>query len=301
MIVIGMKVFDDFRYGLRSMAPTGAWLPWEEVLFMAGQFGLAPDTCQAAAEAWCSVGAADLDPRPRDCTSGQYVRVRLLPLGDGTDVLSVSSDDDAAAEETQAEPCADGQVVAVPSCADGPVAVDIPLPQSFCAEEVHLLPVFFDLWQTHKKDAALGLDDGLSVDIPAWASDLFQCGFPWTADLVRACSEGGFYDTMEIRPTSAKLALTAKTADVWTYNMVPLETSVPLVLQEQSTSASSTSVPRVAKPTRWGRCLYPTCTGRAFRPVLGGRGPFLACPRHGCPGKRELTAAAALSTICPTS
>ncbi|CAE7515595.1 unnamed protein product [Symbiodinium microadriaticum] len=236
-----MKVFDDFRYGLRSKAPTGVWLPWEEVLFMAGQFGLAPDTCQAAAEAWCSVGAADLDPRPRDCTSGQYVRVRLLPLGDDTDVLSVSSDDDAAAEETQAEPCADGQVVAVPSCADGPVAVDIPLPQSFCAEEVHLLPVFFDLWQTHKKDAALGLDDGLSVDIPAWASDLFQCGFPWTADLVRACSEGGFYDTMEIRPTSAKLALTAKTADVWTYNMVPLETSVPLVLQEQSTSASSTS------------------------------------------------------------
>ena len=101
MIVIRMKVFDDFRYGLRSMAPTGVWLPWEEVLFMAGQFGLAPDTCQAAAEAWCSVGAADLDPRPRDCTSGQYVRVHLLPLGDDTDVLSVSSDDDTAAEETQ--------------------------------------------------------------------------------------------------------------------------------------------------------------------------------------------------------
>ena len=155
MIVIGMKVFDDFRYGLRSKAPTGVWLPWEEVLFMAGQFGLAPDTCQAAAEAWCSVGAADLDPRPRDCTSGQYVRVRLLPLGDDTDVLSVSSDDDAAAEETQAEPCADGQVVAVPSCADGPVAVDIPLPQSFCAEEVHLLPVFFDLWQTQEEWGSL--------------------------------------------------------------------------------------------------------------------------------------------------
>ena len=60
-----MKVFDDFRYGLRSMAPAGVWLPWEEVLFMAGQFGLAPQTCQAAAEAWCSVRAADLDPLPR--------------------------------------------------------------------------------------------------------------------------------------------------------------------------------------------------------------------------------------------
>ena len=110
---------------------------------MAGQFGLAPQTCQAAAEAWCSVRAAD--PLPRDCISGQYVRVRLLPAGDDTDVLSVSSDDDTAAkqsvvaqqdvvvsfdEETQAEPCADGHVVAIPSCGDGRVAFDIPLPLS---------------------------------------------------------------------------------------------------------------------------------------------------------------------------
>ena len=141
-----MKVFDDFRYGLRSMAPAGVWLPWEEVLFMAGQFGLSSQTCQAAAEAWCSVRAADLDPLPRDCISGQLVRVRFLPAGDDTDVPSVSSDDDTAAkpsvvaqqdvvvssdEEAQAEPCADGHVVAVPFCGDGPVAVDIPLPLSY--------------------------------------------------------------------------------------------------------------------------------------------------------------------------
>ena len=42
------------------------------------------------------------------------------------------------------------------------------------------------------------------------------------------------------------------------------------------------------KKTRWGRCALPSCTGRAFRPIMGSRGPFLVCSRRNCQGKRHL-------------
>ena len=126
---------------------------------------------------------------------------------------------------------------------------------------------------------------------PAWAAELFECGFPWTAELVRACSEGDFYETEEFRPASCKLAVTAKVGTTWRYNLVPAGQDVPPV-PEQLTAVSSAARGRISKPTRWGRCTYPLCTGRAFRPVIGGRGPFLvsssrmsgqARPHCGCP------------------
>ena len=29
-IMIMMRGFDNFRYGVRSMAPVGVWVPWEK-------------------------------------------------------------------------------------------------------------------------------------------------------------------------------------------------------------------------------------------------------------------------------
>ena len=89
---------------------------------------------------------------------------------------------------------------------------------------------------------------------------------------------------------SSKMALTSKVGDAWTYNFVPLNQDV-LLVREQPTSSSSASRVRLWKPTRWGRCSYRFCTGRVFRPVLSGRGPFLVCGRRGCLGKRDLTVA----------
>ena len=46
------------------------------------------------------------------------------------------------------------------------------------------------------------------------AAEVLECGFPWTAELVRACSEDDLYETEEFRPASSKLAVTAKVGKV---------------------------------------------------------------------------------------
>ena len=45
-----------------------------------------------------------------------------------------------------------------------------------------------------------------------------------------------------------------------------------------------------ARPAKWGLCGLPHC-GYAFHPVLGSRGPFLACNRKACQNTRDLSAA----------
>ena len=111
-----------------------------------------------------------------------------------------------------------------------------------------LIPVYFQLWSTYRSDKLAGVDDGLGLDIPSWATELFENGF------------AGSVDSMT-------------------------------VLSHSDCSAQKSSVkPAVEKkPTRWGRCMHPTCTGRAMKPALGRRGPFLVCNRHGCQGKRNLS------------
>lgn len=91
-IMIMMRGFDNFRYGVRSMAPVGVWVPWAEVLMLASRFGMDAHTCEAAAQVWAGFGLAELDPLPRDCKyPTDYARFRLLPAGEETDVLYVSS------------------------------------------------------------------------------------------------------------------------------------------------------------------------------------------------------------------
>ena len=35
-----MRATDNFRHGVRSMAPVGVWLRWTEVLMLASRFGM---------------------------------------------------------------------------------------------------------------------------------------------------------------------------------------------------------------------------------------------------------------------
>ena len=73
------------------MAAVGVWLPWTETLLLAARFGMDAHTCEAAAQSWASLGLAKLDPLPRHCKGPtDHARIRLLPAGDETDVLSVS-------------------------------------------------------------------------------------------------------------------------------------------------------------------------------------------------------------------
>ena len=67
---------------------------------MAGQFGLAPQTCQVAVEAWCNVRVIDLDSLPRELHIWPICSYTLICLaGDDPDVHAVSSDDDTAAKQ----------------------------------------------------------------------------------------------------------------------------------------------------------------------------------------------------------
>ncbi|CAE7380790.1 unnamed protein product, partial [Symbiodinium sp. KB8] len=124
VMTLSLTVFDNFRYGLRSMAPVGSCAVVGESRF--GGAGSLPRHCKG----------------PTD-----YTRIRLLPAGDETDMLSVSSDEEPQTKESNNE------------CMDVPSAlglVDIPMPVSFNAEEVHLLPAFFDLWQMHRQAEFFG-------------------------------------------------------------------------------------------------------------------------------------------------
>ena len=84
-----------------------------------------------------------------------------------------------------------------------------------------------------------------------------------------------------------------------TLRVVACQEALMSQLSDRSEEATATSsVPLVSsvsckqqKKTRWGCCALPSCTGRAFRPIMGSRGPFLVCSRRNCQGKRDLTEA----------
>ena len=115
--------FDRFFYGVRSMAPMGAWLPWSEVIALARPFGFSEHQCRLCAEFWRSVGALEVDPPCSDVaavdTEHGIARLRLVfhrdIMGDDGLVL-VSSDEELPVEE-----------IAVASDEDMPVATDATL------------------------------------------------------------------------------------------------------------------------------------------------------------------------------
>ena len=77
-----MKSLNDFYEGLRSMGPVGLWLPWSEVVELAGRCGWSGQDCGVAANICCGLQAVELDPRDGDerpAGPSQYRRVRVLP------------------------------------------------------------------------------------------------------------------------------------------------------------------------------------------------------------------------------
>ena len=217
-----MRSLNHFYEGLQSMGPVGLWLPWSEVVQLAGRCGWSGEDCGVAANIWCGLQAVELDPcdgDERPAGPSQYRRVRLLPMHatDGVLDVSDSSDVEASAESPQPEPV-------LPPLDERPCVDAAPVD----VKDTRLLPLFFSMWTQHHSELLAGLDGGLRLDIPEWASELFRDGRGWTPEA--AAGSAG------------------------------------------------------KKPARWGRCSYPSCSGRAFRPVLGARGPFLLCSRRGCPG-----------------
>ena len=82
---------DSWRVGVHSMAPVGAWLPWAEVLTLAGRCGWSEFDCQAATETWTSLSGAELTWTD---DHSSILRVRLLPLDKNDGVLDLSDDEE---------------------------------------------------------------------------------------------------------------------------------------------------------------------------------------------------------------
>ena len=61
-----MKSLNDFYEGLRSIGPVGLWLPWSEVVELAGRCGWSGQDCGVAANICCGLQAVELDPRDGD-------------------------------------------------------------------------------------------------------------------------------------------------------------------------------------------------------------------------------------------
>lgn len=139
------------------------------------------------------------------------------------------------------------------------VEVDIPLGQDLDLHDARFLLTYWHLYCQHLADSQ-SRSYVFAADIPRWARDLFSAtGFRWTTARVMECQ----------RSLLLNLEVEADVA----------EPSAP----------SATASPRQEKPAKWGRCTLPSCSRRAFRPIMGSRGPFLVCGRRQCQGKRDLT------------
>ena len=181
--------FDRFFYGVRSMAPMGAWLPWSEVIALARPFGFSEHHCQLCAEFWRSVDALEVDPPCSDVAAVDskhgIARVRLAFHPDimGEDGLAlVSSDEELPVQEiavTSDEdmPVATGAPSTLRRWASGvlrPVAgvkVDMPLPQDVDVHDASMLMVYWHLFCQYHHHQQLR-SHVLAVDIPDWARTL---------------------------------------------------------------------------------------------------------------------------------
>ena len=261
---ITQKHLDCFHDGLMSMVPVGAFVPWVEVVQISARFGWTSDQLFAAAESWQSLGSAEMDPRNAtyECPP---CRVRLLRRPDidpEMGLLLVSSDEEPLPLQRRWKK---GLLTAPPGS-----DLDIPLPDDLDLREAELIPTFFRLYEQHKSEGG-GSYSGIAVDIPPWAVELFQNGIDWELETVVSLTE-------DILRQKAALGGTVPESD-------PI-TEVPDV--------SSSAQVKIPRPTKWGRCGLSHCC-RAFRPVLGVRGPFLACGRRECRNTRDLTAEAPVS------
>ena len=82
------------------MGPVGLWLPWSEVVELAGRCGWSGQDCGVAANICCGLQAVELDPRDGDerpAGPAQYRRVRVLATHATDGVLDVSDSSDCEA------------------------------------------------------------------------------------------------------------------------------------------------------------------------------------------------------------
>ena len=242
------------------MSPKGVWLPFTEVVHMAQGHAWSLEGCKAAAHMWSHLGAVELDP-PSDRSDSQIMpqRIRLLyqPDMDTRGVVEVSSEE---------EPCSSGSAS---SCVtfrrwkngvlqpEAGVTVEIPFSEPLDRHDALMLPTYYSLYVMHLLEKP-SHGHFCAPDIPVWALELFsRPGFEWSPACVRACA-----DSM----------LASLTPD-------SVESHVEAAVEPS----------RKPQDTKWGRCTLPSCSGRAFRPIMGCKGPFLICSRKQCKNSRSLT------------
>ena len=89
----------NFYCGVRSMAPFGMWLPWQEGVTLTAAFGFTENVCFECADTWLQLDALEFDP-PRRSGDGSgradVQRIRLLYKPDlhGDDGLVIVSSDE---------------------------------------------------------------------------------------------------------------------------------------------------------------------------------------------------------------
>ena len=268
------RALDNFYHCLQSMAPFGVWLPWREVVTLAGGHGYTEELCFRCADTWLQLDALEFDPPRRSGDRSRVSDVRRIRLlykpdrrGD-EGVVAVSSDEDVAA----APPSVDQQSavtwrkgVLQPNAG---VEVDLPLPEPLDEHDARFFKAYWHLYSQYLLDRQ-SRTHNLAPDIPQWAWDLFSDrGFQWTTARVEACQQSLLADLqVDVNHGLAE---------------------EPDIDMEEDTQQHEGGMPAL-KPTKWGRCMLPTCNKRAFRLMMGSRGPFLVCGRRACQGKRNLT------------
>ncbi|CAE7282981.1 pgsA [Symbiodinium natans] len=152
--------------------------------------------------------------------------------------------------------------------------------------ELELLPTYHRLLQHRQEDSQCGSDDGIAVDVPAWAMCYLACS---AAEMCRSAVE---FNADEVHDL-VQSAVTGSFDSTFDFPDEELETMpAPAARQPKKAPKPKEAPKRQLKETRWGRCLAPWCRQLALQPALGSRGPFLVCSaKNGCRFKKELSAA----------
>eukprot|EP00931_Biecheleriopsis_adriatica_P087806 TRINITY_DN62222_c0_g1_i1.p1 TRINITY_DN62222_c0_g1~~TRINITY_DN62222_c0_g1_i1.p1 ORF type:complete len:270 (-),score=28.91 TRINITY_DN62222_c0_g1_i1:37-846(-) len=165
--------------------------------------------------------------------------------------------------------------------------VDVPIPD-VDAGELECLVTYCVLLRYRAEDSFHGADDGVAADVPEWACR-FLSGFHWTPLRVQA------FLTAALGSSGEEVACTAATQGLLHLNDCPgqdgeaPESGLADSSGRSSASEASRQVSKQRRDTKWGRCAFTWCRQLALQPVLGSRGPFLACSSKTCRFKKDLT------------
>ncbi|CAL1146350.1 unnamed protein product [Cladocopium goreaui] len=183
--------------------------------------------------------------------------------------------------------------------------VELPLPD-IEMQELELLMTYYGCIRQAQEDRRNGIDDGIAVDVPEWASNLLlSSGFGWTVPRIQAlvtsvCGElDPEPDTEELpddSPDDSPDNPNFQEDLPPSHGEIAVEAdSMELQMSQDEPRPSLEQRPpdlQGLRKTRWGRCMAPWCRNLALQPVLGSRGPFLSCSaKSGCRFKKELTVA----------